>query len=55
MEGKNLIQLYIHEHLIFYLQNIHAGAITRKEYSNMFHSRIIHILFDKQAVWRKVT
>ena len=32
------------------MQNIQAGIITRKEYTNMSHGRIKAILFHEQAV-----
>ena len=36
--------------LIFPTHNIHAGDITRKEYTNISHGTVMHILFHEQAV-----
>ena len=33
------------------MHNIHAGGITKKEFTNMLHRRIIDILFHEQAVY----
>ena len=31
----------------FYMYNIHVGGITRKEYTNVSHDRIIYTLFHE--------
>ena len=42
------------------MPNIHAGGLTRKEYTNISSDRIIYLSFDEQAVcetgtkWKKV-
>ena len=35
--------------------HMHASGITRKEYTNVSHGRIIHILFYEQAACRRGT
>ena len=56
MEGKTIqAHLHIKEHLIFNMHDIHAGDTIRKEYINLSHERIIHILFYEQAECKKGT
>ena len=51
------ICIYIHDYIYIY---IYTGGIIRKVYTNVFHGRIIHLLFHGQAVcgmgqkWKKV-
>ena len=37
------------------MHNIHAGGITKKEYINVSHGRIMHTLFHEQEVYRMGT
>ena len=39
----------------FYMHNIHAVGIIRKEYINASNGRIIHTLFYEQAVCKRGT
>ena len=49
-ERKNKINsIHIQEHLILYMYKIRSCNITRKEYTNISHDRIIHISFHEQV------
>ena len=54
MEHKGR-KLYLKEFIIIYMHNIHAGGITRGEYTNMSLGRIIQTLFYKQTVCGRCT
>ena len=43
------------KYLTFYIHNINTRGITMKEYANISHCGIIHILFHGQAVCREGT
>ena len=46
--------LYIQEYLTFFIHDIHTGSITKKECRDMSHGKIMHILFDQQAVCGRI-
>ena len=56
MKGKTKsTQLHLQEHLTFYIYNIHACSMIRKENTNVFHGRIIHVSFHEHSVNRRST
>ena len=43
IKTKTIIRLHMQYYLIFYMHNIHADGITRKEYTTVSNGRIIQI------------